>query len=382
GTDETGTDETGTDETGTDETGTDETGTDETGTLTSCQDAVAQLLSDQVAVAEAQATVDTLATTLDALVAEARDAVAQASGGSTTTPGSSTDPTAGDSSGASSSGSGSASSGSSATSPSSTTGATGASATVVVASAEDLLADQAAIDEAELLLSIAQYELDLVTLTTPIAGTVAAVSLEVGDDVQASSSTAVITVLGEEGYLVTTTLDLTDVDSVHVGQTATATVSSVDEGLGATVTSIGVLNVSTTSTPSYTVVLAVDPSDDTLYDGSSAQLVIDVAAQDATLTVPTSAVHRTDTGATVQQVVDGALVDVEVGIGTVGSERTEISSGLVEGDEVVIADLTAALVSEDDSTESGLSGLGGETSTTTTTPGGVGGAPGGPPQGG
>ncbi len=360
--------------------------TDPADTLTSCQDAVTQLLADQQLVAAAQASVDTLATALDASVATARQVMQQAATDAAASTGGGSDASSGGAGGTSTGASGgtsagtppSTSAGTADSAGSTPTGAT-ASAAVQVASAQDLLADQAAIDEAEATLAIARRDLELATLTTPIAGTVASVSLEVGD--AASSGSAVLTVLGTSGHVVTTTLDLSEIDTVHVGQTATVVVAGVEEDLGAAVTSIGILDVSTTSTPSYTVVLAVDPTQAVLFDGSSAQVSIDVAAQDATLTVPTSAVHRTAAGATVQQLVDGSLVDVEVGIGTVGTERTEISSGLVEGDQVVLADLTTPLVSDSTSTDGGLSGLGADTSTTPTDAGGPGGgAPAGRPQ--
>ena len=350
--------------------------------VAACQAAVTQLLADQEAVTDAQTTVAALAVALDTTVAEAEKAVLKAASDATASQGDTPDSSGGTTSVTPSSAPSSDAGGISAGGVT-TTSASGGTPTAKVASAADLLADQAAIDVARAEVALAQSRLDRIVLTTPIAGTVAAVSITTGDSVQASSSSAVITVLGQAGHLVTTTLGLSVIDTVAVGQTATVTVPSTPDVLTATVSSIGVLDVSTTSTPSYTVVLALEPTDATLYDDSSAQVSIDVAAQDATLTVPTSAVHKADSGATVQQLVDGVLVDVEVGVGTVGTERTEITSGLDEGAQVVLADLSASLVSPDTgSTQSGLSGLG-ESTTTTRTTGGFGGGEGGPrPQGG
>ena len=132
------------------------------------------------------------------------------------------------------------------------------------------------------------------------------------------------------------------------------------------VSSIGVLNASTSmSDPSYTVIVAVDETEEPLFDGASAQIVITVADEDETLTVPSSAVHVDGAATTVQVLSVGAVRDVAVEVGAVGSELTEVVSGLTEGDEVVLADLSEVLVSDDEgSTGSSLSSLTGSTDRT------------------
>jgi hypothetical protein len=59
-------------------------------------------------------------------------------------------------------------------------------------------------------------------------------------------------------------------------------------------------------------------------------------------------------------VLDGDGVrTVTVTTGAVGPEVTEVTEGLAAGDEVVLADLTQQLVSDDEDESSGLAGLGG-----------------------
>lgn len=187
-------------------------------------------------------------------------------------------------------------------------------------------------------------------------------SIAAGDEVEASSTSAVITVIGDDGYTVSTTVPLSQVDLVEVGQEAALSVRTSDEDLTGTVTGIGILNASTTSSdPTYTVDIAVDPEDVTLYNGSSAQVSIAVAASEQTLTVPSSAVHLDGSTATVQVLSGGTVESVEVERGAVGAELTEIVSGLSEGDQVVLADLSQSLVSDDSESGGGLSGLGGST---------------------
>ncbi len=252
-------------------------------------------------------------------------------------------------------------------SSSSSLGSSSAASQGKVATAADILSDQAAIDAAQSQVAMATQELTLVNLTSPIAGTVGAVSLTVGQHVQASSTSAVITVLGTDGYVVDLTVPLTSLEKVKVGQTATALVPSTSTQLAGKVSSIGVLNVSSTSTPEYHLVVALDATTDTLFDGSSAQVSIAVAATGQVVTVPTSAVHVSGQGASVQVLANGQVSQVTVQRGAVGGQLTEITSGLTVGQSVVLADRSRQLPSSSTNQGSGLSGL---TSRSTTRVGG------------
>lgn len=344
--------------------------------LADCQAALTGALDAQTATDAEQQALLTLAAALDETVQALQEAVAQSSSRPSTntptnTPSSDTPPAS----------SPSTDSPSTDTPTTSTPSPSGDTTTTVTAAT--IVADQAAIDLAEANVTLAQSRLPFATLTSPIAGTVAAVSLAPGDAVTASSTTAVVTVLGPDGYTVTTSVPLTSIDVVSVGQAAQVTTPSTDTTLAATVSSIGVLDTSTTADPAYTVELAVDPTDETLYDGASAQVRISVAGADEVLTVPTSAVHVDGTTATVQVLQDGTPTAVTVTRGAVGAERTEITDGLAAGDEVVLADLDEPMESST-STTTGLSGLGGDQTEMIGPPEGFvmdGGTGGGPPAG-
>jgi hypothetical protein len=117
-----------------------------------------------------------------------------------------------------------------------------------------------------------------------------------------------------------------------------------------------VLNVSQTSTPSYAVTLALDSGTDAIRIGATAQATVTLSATDSALSVPTSAVTLTTTGATVLVLRDGVPTTVTVQVGAVGAERTQILGGLSQGETVVVADLTASSTS-DDTTTGGLTNL-------------------------
>jgi len=353
----------GTDD-GTDDAAADDTSSAVTQALADCQAAVSGTLDAQRTTDAQQRALLALATSLDDAVQALQKAQAESDGstsdGSTsdgsTSDGSTSNGSTGQTSTDQSTGRSSQSSTSAPTT--SPTDSSSGDHSSTPASAATVLADQAAIDLAEADLAVAQHQLAFVTLTSPVAGTVAAVSITPGASVGASSTTAVVTVLGTGGHTVATTVPLTSIDIVAVGQTATVTTPTTDETLTAEVTSIGVLDQSETSEPSYAVELALDPTDQPLYDGASAQVTITVADGDEVLTVPTSAVHVDGTTATVQVLKDGTPADVTVERGAVGAERTEIVSGLSLGDEVVLADTQQAVDTGSSSSSRGLSGLG------------------------
>jgi multidrug efflux pump subunit AcrA (membrane-fusion protein) len=202
-----------------------------------------------------------------------------------------------------------------------------------------LAADQAAIDLDQVNVQIAQQNLAAATLTSPLAGTVAAVNLTAGSSVSADSSTAVISVLAPGSYLVSATVPLSG-----------------------TVAAIGVLksSSSTSTATSFPITVAVQSSGATLYDGSGAAVTISVGKVDGVLTVPSSAVHTDGSRSTVTVLNGASQQTVSVTTGVVGQDLTEITSGLNAGQTVVLADLTAAIPTSTAATRPGTGfGVGG-----------------------
>ncbi len=210
---------------------------------------------------------------------------------------------------------------------------------------EQLAADQAGIDAAAAEVSAATQNLAQATLTSPIAGTVAAVGLSPDATVGASSSSATVTIIGGGAKQVTTTVGLADIDKVKVGDKASVKVDGVSTLLTGTVSSIGLLNSTTGSTTTYPVKILLDPSGAKLYDGSGASVSITVNAVRDVLTVPSSAVHHLGVLNTVSVLKRGKVSTVRVTLGAVGADLTQIKSGLAVGDHVVLADLSAPLPS-------------------------------------
>jgi RND family efflux transporter MFP subunit len=301
-----------------------------------CQDALGASLARQQTVSADESALQQAVNQLDALLA-----------GSSGT------------SGSSSSTSGSSPSGSSTTGGSPTSGGSASGSTSSVTSA-DLIGYQKAVDAAAAEVAVAQQSVAQATIVSPIDGTVTAIGLKAGDSVSSGSSTATIRISGPGGYEVTTSVSVTDLPHVAVGQDARVVVDGSTDERAARVVQISLVPNSATSSTSttYGVVLALtDPRVD-LPNGGLARTTIVTGEVAAATAVPTSAVTTTETGRTVTVLDGGEVSTVSVTVGTVGSTWTEITDGVTVGQTVVLADLSRALPGSATSSSSSSSGSG------------------------
>jgi multidrug efflux pump subunit AcrA (membrane-fusion protein) len=179
------------------------------------------------------------------------------------------------------------------------------------------------------------------TIVSPFTGTVAAVNLSQGEDVDAESDTAAIVVVGSGGYEVTTFVSVDDLEGLALGQPATVAPDGSHSSLDGEVVRIGV--VADDGSYPVTVGLHRRARHVDLGNGSTASVQITTAASDRALAVPTSAVSVDGDRHTVTVLDGGSTKVVRVAVGAVGDPWTEIKSGLHEGDEVVLADVNKPL---------------------------------------
>ena len=212
-------------------------------------------------------------------------------------------------------------------------------------SSADLIAYQKAVDAAEADVLVAEQAVKQATIVSPIDGTVVAVELAVGDAVEAGSSTARIVVVGPGGYEVTTTIGVDELPDIDLGQRATVQPDGSDRTLAGEVVAIGLAATSSDSgATTYPVTIALD-DDEGLRNGMVASVSIVTDASEGALVVPTSAVRPTGGSYVVMVLEDGAPTATDVEVGAVGATWTEVTSGLEEGDEVVLADIDEPLPS-------------------------------------
>jgi HlyD family secretion protein len=241
----------------------------------------------------------------------------------------------------------------------------GGTATGSSPSAEELVAYQKAVDAAAVDLSVAEQALRQAELRSPIRGTVVAVEIEPGDAVTAGSATSTIIVRGDGGYEVTATVGIDDLPDLAVGQPATVTPDGSGTPIGGEVVNVGIVGSTDGASTTYPVTIGLTGDSSDMRSGSIASVAI--STDDATwaLAVPTSAVHAGQGGDTVTVLEDGTTSEVDVTVGAVGAEWTEITDGLESGQVVVLADLdeplpgTATDGSGESGSDGGLAGTGG-----------------------
>jgi trimeric autotransporter adhesin len=93
-----------------------------------------------------------------------------------------------------------------------------------------------------------------------------------------------------------------------------------------------------------------------LVAGAEATASITIARADNVIAVPTSAVHRQGSSTYVELLTDGKPARQAVVIGAVGPGWTEVRSGVTSGQQVVLANLEAAVPSSSN-TLSGRTGF-------------------------
>ena len=226
------------------------------------------------------------------------------------------------------------------------------------ASDTQLAADKAALGAANNQLASAQKQLASATMTSPISGAVAAVSLTVGESVSGSSSSsgsgastgglgaatstsstpsAQIEVISTNSWIANVTVDATSVGLIKTGDQAQLTITGASDTIYATIDSIGLVSSSTSGTASYPVVLDITGSPAGLHDGASVTATLIYKQLANVVVVSTLALHRTSAGGQyVNKLVNGKTVQTTVRVGLSSGGQTQITSGLSVGDKILV----------------------------------------------
>lgn len=226
-----------------------------------------------------------------------------------------------------------------------------------------IASQQAAIESAQAALTTAQANLNAATLTAPFSGTVTAVNGSVGDNTTAagsstpatgtgsssSASSTAFVVLGDlSTFQIVTPFAEADASRVQVGQAATVTFDAVT-GLTAPahVTLVAPTATVSSNVVNYSVTAALDQTDPRLKAGMTSNVSVTVASATSVLVVPNSAITRVGNRFAFVTVVgrDGRQARTPVQLGVAGDSTTEITSGVQDGDHVLLPQLRASTAS-------------------------------------
>ncbi|MBZ5576531.1 MAG: efflux RND transporter periplasmic adaptor subunit [Acidobacteriia bacterium] len=230
-------------------------------------------------------------------------------------------------------------------------GVTAAQAEVRVAET-GLAAAQAQVKQQQAALAQAQADLDHTYITAPVDGVVVSRNIDVGQTVAASLQAPTLFSIAQDltKMQVDTNVSEADVGRVQVGMPATFTVDAYpSQTFQGTVTSIRKAAINVQNVVTYDVVISVANPDLKLFPGMTATVKILIERRANALTIPAaslrfrpaSATANPKNGSKVVWVLDSnnQVKPVAVTLGLTDGSNVEVTSGLREGDRVIVASL-------------------------------------------
>ncbi|MEW5720458.1 MAG: efflux RND transporter periplasmic adaptor subunit, partial [Chloroflexota bacterium] len=128
-----------------------------------------------------------------------------------------------------------------------------------------------------------------------------------------------------------------DIAKIKIGQSAQITMDALPgKTYTAKIVAIGPVATITQGVVNYPVTAAINNTDGQVKPGMTANLAITVDQRDNVLLVPNRAVRTQGNQRTVTVLYKGLSIAVPVTIGLTNEQSAEITSGLLEGDQVVI----------------------------------------------
>jgi macrolide-specific efflux system membrane fusion protein len=205
---------------------------------------------------------------------------------------------------------------------------------------------EAKLEQAKLSLQQAKDAQAATVLKAPGAGTVTALNGSVGQRLSGSSpggstqqtTTSFIVLTDLANLTVKANVAEIDVSKLKADQPATVTVNALpDTTIAAKVSSVDLTPTTTNNVVSFGAYLVLTQPQAGLRPGQSASVSITVARADDVLAVPSAAVRGSGAQSTVTVLSDGAQVSRTVEVGLRSESLVQITSGLTEGEQVVLA---------------------------------------------
>ncbi|HWQ60748.1 MAG TPA: efflux RND transporter periplasmic adaptor subunit, partial [Negativicutes bacterium] len=205
-------------------------------------------------------------------------------------------------------------------------------------------AQQLDSDRTNYLVAKANYDnfasqLGYYVITSPIDGMVVGTPTPAGQTVvQGISAAQVLMAVADMAKMeIKVLVDETDIGKVKAGQKVSFTVDAyTDKTFSGKVTSVSRSATTSSNVVYYPVYVAVDSPQDLLYPTMTARVTVNVAESKNVLTVPLSAVKEESGQKYVTVMAGGKEQKTPVKTGLSDDEKTEVVSGLNEGDQVVL----------------------------------------------
>ncbi len=214
---------------------------------------------------------------------------------------------------------------------------------------------QAAYDDAS-------SQLDDTVIRSPIDGVVIGKPIPAGQTVAPgiANPMVILTVADLSQMQINTQVDESDIGKVAVGQKATFTVDAYPgKVFNGIVSSVSQKATITQNVVYYAVTIDVSAGDGELKPTMTARVSINVGESKNALTVPLSAVKTNKNQQYVVVMRNGQTENVNVTTGLTSDDRVEITSGLGDGDQIVVSQAKNSQQQQSQQQRSGLGSAGG-----------------------
>jgi len=197
----------------------------------------------------------------------------------------------------------------------------------------DAAVEQSGVGSAKAMLDAAQNSLNYTTIKAPISGYISNKNANVGQ--MAAPGVEIFSIKKTEKINAQINVTESIISKVTVGAKAKIKVDSVDEEIEGNVT---VANpTKNAQTGMYYISISIDNADGILKDGMFADITLTLSDSADTLVAPSDSVIEDEDGKKYVYITDGETAEkIEVTVGIVTEEYTEIIKGVSEGDKVIV----------------------------------------------
>jgi multidrug efflux pump subunit AcrA (membrane-fusion protein) len=202
---------------------------------------------------------------------------------------------------------------------------------------EQILSQEASVEEAEANVAKFRAEIAKTVITSPFSGIVTKQEASIGEIVSANEN--IVSLISEKDLQLEANIPESDVVDLKKGMEALITLDAFgdDREFRARIISIDPAGTIIEGVPTYKTTLEFISSGDEIKPGMTANVDIETGRRENVFSIPKRAVLDGDGNPFVRVSIDGSIVEKEVETGLLGSNGwIEITSGLKEGDEVII----------------------------------------------
>jgi len=220
----------------------------------------------------------------------------------------------------------------------------------------DLISQQNSLKQKQAALQDAKNNLANYYVRAPFDGVIAKLNISKGDSI--SSGTAIATFITNK-KIATISLNEVDVAKIKVGQKATLTFDAIDGlSISGEVLEVDIIGTVSQGVVTYNVKIGFDTQDDRIKPGMSVSASVITDMKQDVLIIPSSAIKSSGNVSYVEMpneqvasnfansnsgtILQNTPLQQQIQIGLVNDIDTEITSGLKEGDTIIIRTITAS----------------------------------------